>query len=363
MSYRFEKSISINDLHLDTENPRLPFSLRGKNETDIISYMLQYGSIPELMLSIGENGFFQGEALLVVEVSSGFKVVEGNRRLTAVKLLNDVNKAPRSKLKVEEALNKIIHKNKIPTHLPCIVFEDENEILKYLGYRHITGIKNWKALEKARYIHRLFNVFLSENSSASESDIYAEIARSIGSKSIYVARILTAFSLYQYIEENDFFDIPNLDDKSFYFVNLSDSLNRSNLKTFLLVDPEDQTVKFNKNNLEEWTTWLFKENEGITRVSGKSEDLALLNNIVGSEYALAAFRDGKKLTVASEYAEDFQMLLGDFISSSLEALTDADQIVAKAKNLSKLQIKTFTENLQEIEARSQKILSFLNNMK
>jgi hypothetical protein len=51
--------------------------------------MLEDESIIELMLAIGQHDFFVGEALLVVKNGDGFTVVEGNRRLTSLKLLSN----------------------------------------------------------------------------------------------------------------------------------------------------------------------------------------------------------------------------------------------------------------------------------
>jgi hypothetical protein len=41
------------------------------------------------MLAIGQHDFFIGEALLVVKNGDNFTVVEGNRRLTSLKLLSN----------------------------------------------------------------------------------------------------------------------------------------------------------------------------------------------------------------------------------------------------------------------------------
>jgi hypothetical protein len=48
--------------------------------------MLLDASLIELMLAIGENGYFPGEQLLVVfdPSDSKYRVVEGNRRLSPV---------------------------------------------------------------------------------------------------------------------------------------------------------------------------------------------------------------------------------------------------------------------------------------
>src|SRR5690606_11897920 len=138
-------------------NPRLPKSKHGKSEKAVIEFMLLEAATLELMLAIAENDFFAGELLLVVEDKADpgkYIVVEGNRRLTAVKLLNNPDLTSVKKIATKEIAGGAKFK---PLELPCLVFEDKNKILKYLGFRHITGIKSWRLLEKARYLYDLRN--------------------------------------------------------------------------------------------------------------------------------------------------------------------------------------------------------------
>ena len=81
--------VDLERLKFDPQNPRLPEHLKGAEDEDaVIEWMLSSGAIVELMGSIGETGYFPGEPLLAVDAPDGaYYVVEGNRRLTAVKLL------------------------------------------------------------------------------------------------------------------------------------------------------------------------------------------------------------------------------------------------------------------------------------
>lgn len=84
-------SVNISELIFDPKNPRLPQNLQGvRDEKKIIEYMVGYGNILELMESIAETGYSDAEPLLVVkDKKDKYIVVEGNRRLAAVKLLNN----------------------------------------------------------------------------------------------------------------------------------------------------------------------------------------------------------------------------------------------------------------------------------
>ena len=110
--------------------------------------MLLDASIIELMLAIGQSGFFVGEALLVVPVGDdSFTVIEGNRRLASLKLLSEPELATVQKNKIATVISETTER---PVLIPCIIFSTRDEITKYLGYRHITGIKSWGVLAKAR---------------------------------------------------------------------------------------------------------------------------------------------------------------------------------------------------------------------
>ena len=82
--------IAITHLRLDPQNPRLPTELSREAEDEILKWMVLHGSVTDIMRSIGEQGYFTGEPLLVVKITElSYTVVEGNRRLAALKLLHD----------------------------------------------------------------------------------------------------------------------------------------------------------------------------------------------------------------------------------------------------------------------------------
>lgn len=176
------KRIKTIDLELDSNNPRFPKSMRNSSITEIIKYMLLEASTLELMQAIGENGFFEGEQLLVVlQNNNKYKVIEGNRRLTAIMLLNDYTIAT-----VKKDLVKQVYENSLfkpIDEIPCLVFDSEDEIRKYLGYRHITGIKSWGLSEKARYLSELKD---SQFANKTFKNACSDLAKTIGSTKNYV---------------------------------------------------------------------------------------------------------------------------------------------------------------------------------
>lgn len=318
------QKIAIGDLKLDTNNPRLPKSMGNKSETEIINFFLSDASLVELMLAIGKNDFFEGEQLLVVETGESFTVIEGNRRLSAVKLLHNPEIANIYKSKVEQVIKESEY---FPTEIPCLIFDDKDEILKYLGYRHITGIKSWKLLEKARYITKLQTDFYKDESLQFAS---REIAKMIGSRRDYVQRILVGYQLYSTIENNGFYDIKDLNDTTFHFNYIADSLSRSKIEAFLGVDldNENPTKDVNLSHLKEWTNWLFNK-DLPNKIIGDSEHLNVLNKILDAPLALKAFRDGEKLFKAFEFTDGINEQFQNAILEATVQLEKADSLTHK----------------------------------
>ncbi len=292
--------INIDNIFLDKENPRLPEFFRDKEneEKDIINWMLEDASIIELMLAIGQNGFFVGEAVLVVRNNDKTKctVIEGNRRVSSVKLLNNPDLAEVHTRKVSKVLEeaKIIQKE-----IPCIVFDNRDEISQYLGYRHVTGIKPWSLLSKARYLSEL-----AEKMDQEHAIIYRELAKKIGSRSDYIKRLLVGFTIFEKIKDSGYYKIPSLDETTFHFNYIADSLRHENIREFLSLNmtDDDPFENFNDDQLKLLIDWFFRKNEqGRPRVYGTSKDLTSLNSILANKEAIAQFIDGTPLNDALKY--------------------------------------------------------------
>ena len=94
---------AVDQLDFDPENPRFYDSV-GANDGDAraIQRMLEQENLEELVGSIGNQGFFAGEPLLVTpnpKSEGRWIVVEGNRRLAALRVLTGqipADKLPRT---------------------------------------------------------------------------------------------------------------------------------------------------------------------------------------------------------------------------------------------------------------------------
>jgi len=240
-----------------------------------------------------------------------------------------------------------------PDALPVLIFEDRSEILGYLGYRHVTGIKQWDPLAKARYLEQLKQTMDGEPSSK-----YKTLAKMIGSRADYVAKLLTGLALYDQIEENGFFGF-DLKAEDIDFSLLTTALSYSNIVTFLGLpgSTEPSLPGLKEESLKDLTSWMFKEvGEGKTRL-GESRNLKSLNRIVHYQKALDSFRAGKSLKEAELLTEMPAEIFSISIIRSkghLENARDHQHLVTKPTTVD-------SENLEEIQTIASDLWTVIKN--
>jgi hypothetical protein len=90
-----EKKAQPNALLLDAENPRIPPTAAPLSQRHLIGELVAHDRVYELAREIAHGGFDPVESLVGFEDDDGKTIiVEGNRRLAALKLLIDPNLAP-----------------------------------------------------------------------------------------------------------------------------------------------------------------------------------------------------------------------------------------------------------------------------
>lgn len=324
--------IPTSELHFDPENPRF-YRLNDPSSVEaVIEEMLDDEGVEELMLSIGQKGYFEGEPLLIAADKNGKRVVvEGNRRLAATKLLNGEIIPPKRR----SANVKLIREEtqyKPPTELPCIVYPTRREVLQYLGFRHITGIKQWDSLSKARYLAQLRDEFYPDLEKAKQ---LKSLAKDIGNKPDYVGKLLTALSLYQRAEDNKFFALPiRAEDIEFSY--LTTALNYKPIRTWLgLESPTDiEMPNLDADNLESAFAWMFAKDQQGRTILGESRNLKELACIVESGDAIQVLKDTGRLSEAFLYSDGPQAALQTAMEQADERIRVIWNMLQKTRPLS-----------------------------
>ena len=192
----------IDDLYLDPMNPRLGrhrMSL-DTSQDELLKIMHEW-VLDELALSYLESGgFWSYEPLIVINDSLyGTKcliVVEGNRRLAALKTLKMVSEGAGGDISPQK-WESMLADREIPEGLfeqiPCVEVDSREAVQAFLGFRHVTGIKQWAANEKADFIVKMI-----DDSGYTDK----QVAQNIGSKTPTVRRIYIAHKTLLQIEKN-----------------------------------------------------------------------------------------------------------------------------------------------------------------
>lgn len=290
-------TIQLQDLYFDPQNPRLPKHLLGvTDEKKIIEYMVRYGNIVELMQSIGETGYSEAEPLLVVpdtKINGKYIVVEGNRRLAALKLLSNPELTSLRRTVIANVIAAVKYK---PTQIPVIIYSKRNDVLDYLGYRHITGVKDWGALEKARYLDQLYSLHIDE---LGKDKIYSVLAKMIGSRSDYVAKLHTALKLYDHANDQAYYGVE-IEEKDFNFSWLTTALSFSGTVSYLgLESPGDSDLDhLNEENFKQLFVWMFDPKK---KKIDDSRQITELNKIIEAPKALEKLKSGSSISEAILY--------------------------------------------------------------
>lgn len=143
----------VSQLLLDPENPRLPHFASPPTQDELLELIVKRYTVSELIESFAINGYFEEEPLVAVpESPRRYVVVEGNRRLAALKLIHDRTRASSLRISIPPITKKRLAELE---RVPVRVHKTRSEVLPFLGYRHITGVMPWDSYSKARYVAQL----------------------------------------------------------------------------------------------------------------------------------------------------------------------------------------------------------------
>lgn len=342
--------LPVASLHFDRNNPRFPPKVAQGPLEDLMQRFVRDERLMEIIESIGNHGFFPGEPLLVVpDGNDDYRVVEGNRRLAALKLLVRELEPPIGRTSIEEAVEAA---NFRPEKVPCLVFDDENEILRYLGFRHITGIKAWSALQKARYAERMYQNYKM----LPEDEGLRLLARETGSRRDTVGQMLTALKLYDRAEEKNFFGLPIVPDQIEFSV-LGTALSYSALTEFLgLESRSDIKVKgLEERALKDLFDWLFVIEGRSKPIVTESRNLRKLAAVVSSDTAIKELRKSGNLDQAYELSSGPEEALAGNLRTALRRLEAAQTLVPKVPKISDEHME-LAEGLAETAAAVQDLV-------
>ncbi len=325
-----ETRVRHEQLRLDPQNPRLPEEVQGKPQPEILSYLSGNGGLEELARSYINNGFFEHEHLIVTPDDSTYIVLEGNRRLAALKILLEDDDAQEADLKfaLDEELDPSRREKLLD--LPVFVVESREEVRKYLGFRHIGGIKTWSAEAKARYlaeevelVRELDNPFL-------------DVARRVGSNVQGVRHAFIAISTLRYAYTEFGTSVSSIQHRRFGV--WTRAMNSPELRDYIgLGDPRsyEEVVAslrgLDKEKLSEVLEDLVPARGRQKPLVADSRDVTVYAQALNNEQAHIALREYEDFELARQIVEEAG--LSDRLVSLRQAVELAMTEVTRARSL------------------------------
>ena len=214
--------VPVERLRLDREPPRLADREKHASDEAIIARLYSAG-LDELLLSISTSGYLNIEPLVAMNApdGDGLIVLEGNRRLAALRLLRE-----------PELVSKIASAEKVRIAIPDVddslrhTFEQvtvyrvasREEARAFIGFKHIHGPAKCNTYAKARFAADWYR----------EGEVSIErIASALGDRHGTVKRMVSAIYVLEQAIREGLFDIEDRYTPKFNFGHLIAAFSRS----------------------------------------------------------------------------------------------------------------------------------------
>lgn len=147
------KRVALASLHLDSKNPRLGREASARAPRDIVQYLFEHDKALEIAESIATRGYFPNEPLLVVKEKGQLVVVEGNRRLAALKALREPGLLEGASAKRVEKLSHRVGNPQSLASVPVTFAPNRRATDPQVAGRHTsTPVLPWQAENRASFI-------------------------------------------------------------------------------------------------------------------------------------------------------------------------------------------------------------------
>ena len=308
--------IPVSELRFDCRNPRLAeYGITERTKEDeIISILWDAMDVQELVQSIVASGYFEQEPLIVTKEKRNLIVIEGNRRLAAVKVILDsdiakiVGYGKRHRKSILDPLRE----------LPVVV-SSRKQSWRYLGFKHVNGPAKWGSYAKAKYIaeiHREYGMSLED------------IAEQIGDRHKIVQRLYRGLRILEQAEEEKVFNRDDRYRTRFSFSHLYTGLEYEGISDFLSLESDNAEALVPANEMDrlhELCLWLYgsKREQRPPVVEKQNPNLRELDQVLRKPEALAALRGGAGLAAALDHSRPPAQVLEEDLSNAKLALRHA----------------------------------------
>jgi hypothetical protein len=182
-----EKRVQVTSLLLDSENPRIPPTPKPMEQRELIAELVQHDKVIELAKDISNDGYSPVESLIVLRQGGKSIVLEGNRRVAALKLLLSPDTAPTEVLRQVRAFAANFDANSIKT-VRALFAPSREAAAPLIMQKHTRSqVEQWEPVMKARFYRKLADGGLSA----------ADMAKRYGGTAGEVAEFLRLEAAYE----------------------------------------------------------------------------------------------------------------------------------------------------------------------
>lgn len=330
-------------LAFDRDNPRFTPDKRptSNNDDAIIEYLDRTADLGELIQSIASSGYVDIEPIIVIPRGDKLVVLEGNRRLAALKSLLDPGLAAAANLTVPETRPD---NREGMMSITAFKVNAEDDARDLIGFKHINGPQGWDAYAKALYAAR----WLDDESTKGNAGLsLTDIAARMGDKHDTLYRMVSAVYVLQQAQELELFNVDDRARKNFSFSHLYTALTYTEYREFLGLGRADRSANPDRrpvtepfySALRQLLLWLYGSRSQRIEPAVKTQapDLNSLKRVLGHSTARKVMLErgdlpaALKLTIEgserfSKSLVDAQALLQSAVGEITNAVPDRDMI-------------------------------------
>ncbi len=278
--------LELDHVFLDPNNPRfsrdydkiVPDSriMDEKVQQKALDKMEKQG-LDDLIENIIEVGFLPIDRIVVRKIAStdNYVVVEGNRRISALKKIKMAYDT--GELVLEESILSTI----VKFHALEYIGSDSMISWVIQGLRHISGVRDWEAYQKGKFVYEL---------NRKEGRSLSEIGRMIGVSSQKAGIWYRAYAAYMYLKNNTN-GAQRITPEIFPYLQELFSRGCLSLKDWL--GWNEETEEFDRNDhVQEFISWRFPENDDIQMITQAIELRKIAKLRSEAPEIFDQFRDG-----------------------------------------------------------------------
>lgn len=325
--------INVSDLHFDIKNPRLVEFSQLKTEDEILQALWDNMAVNEIVMSILANGFFENEVLYATIEEGKYVVVEGNRRLAAVKLILDPGKCKGMSKYAGRITDGL--REKLNAGLPVVLLKKREDAWRYIGFKHVNGPVKWDSYAKAEYISQVHNEY---------SVSLEDIAEQIGDSQKTTIKLYQGLMVLRQADRDTEFKIADVFYGRVYFSHVYTAIAYEGVQKYLdlnvSLETDSPVPKDKLPQLEEVMYWILGSRKNNIRpvIRSQNPDIRNLSKILMNSDAVQALRISNDIDIALDASQEG----GDVFYQSL---VEAQMNIQKA--LSKISFYKGEENLLE----------------